>query len=178
MSFEDLLRWLGRHPGGLTLALALPPLLCLLLRGIHGRAGGSAAPWRYVYGVCIYWVSIPGIFMGTLLAYLCFFRNADLLKLNLLTHFLPVLSMGITLALIRGNVRTLDDIPGFDRLSGLLTLLALSFAAAFFLQRLHIGIVFLGDFGNLLVLASLCFAAIQWALRRLGGEKSRAPRDP
>lgn len=61
---------------------------------------------------------VPDVFSAVLSVYALFFRNADLLGVIVLVHFLPIASMAATLILTSCAVRSLDEVPGFDRLSG------------------------------------------------------------
>ncbi|HEY3320650.1 MAG TPA: hypothetical protein VGP72_09320 [Planctomycetota bacterium] len=169
MTFAELAGWLEHYPWHLLSAIITPPLLCLLLMLAHAKGQGHHAPWKYVYSVLIYWTSVPGMFSAVFTSYLLLFQNADLMKLNVLLFFLPIVSMGVTLALIYRNAGSFDPIPGFDRLSGLMVMLVVSFGIAFALHRMHFGIVFFGDLGSLLLIALVAFGLLKWGARRMAG---------
>lgn len=175
MTFEDLGRWLDRYPLWLAGFLLLPPAVCGLLRPIHKPGGGNKAPWKYAYSVVAYWVCVPGLFAAMLTAYLLFFQNANLLKVNVLVFFLPVISMAGTLLLIKTNVGSFAAIPGFGRLTGLMVMMGISFAIAFVLHRLNFGIFFFGDLGSLLIIAMVAFGLLKWSLARLSGKDETLP---
>jgi hypothetical protein len=177
MTFEDLVRWLDQYPLWLAGFLLIPPAFCGVLRALHGAKGGGVSPWKYIYSVVVYWVCVPGLFAAMLLAYLLFFQNANLMKLNLLIFFLPVISMAVTLLLIKANIVSFDEIPGFERLSGLMVMLGVSFAIAFALHRMHFGIFFFGDLGSLVVIALVAFGLLKWGLARFSGDKDRPGTD-
>ncbi|MCY3021915.1 MAG: hypothetical protein NTW87_23130 [Planctomycetota bacterium] len=177
MTFEDLARCLEHYPACLAVALLLPPVTCLLLMLAHRKGAGAVSPWKYVYAVLIYWVCVPGLFAAVLTAYLLLFQNANLMKLNILVFFLPILSMGITLALIGRNAGSFDPIPGFNRLSGLMLMLVVSFAIAFVLHRLHIWVAFFGDLGSLLLIALIAFALLKLAAQRMAGAPQETPAE-
>lgn len=178
MSFEDLTHWLERYPLWLAGFLLIPLAACGLLRVLHKSGGGDQSPWKYAYSVLVYWVCVPGLFAAMLTAYLLFFRNENLLKVNMLVYFLPVISMAAALLLIRSNVSSFAAIPGFGRLSGLMVMLGISFAIAFILHRLHFGILFFGDLGSLLVMAAVAFGLLKWGLTRLSGKDEERPPKP
>ncbi len=121
-----------------TIAL---PVLPLLLRLMHGPLHGSLAPWKYLYSVVIYLSCIPGVFTLFALLYLTTFQRENLLALDIITYLLPVLSMIVTLVVIRGNV-SFDDIPGFQRIAGLIALTVGTFIVLLVLDRLHIFLFF------------------------------------
>jgi hypothetical protein len=151
---------LGSAPLITLLIFLFPPLYAVVLRFIHGKNKGGLAPWRYFYSVLVYLTSIPGTFIAVVTAYLLFIQGANLVELDLLAYFLPVLSMVVTLILIRMRV-DFKDIPGFKRLSGLLVMLAGAFLAAFIIDRLRIFVVFYGSIVWLFVLALIIFMIIK-----------------
>lgn len=173
MTLDDFVQLLGKYPLVWTGVLCMPPLISILLTPLHGPGNGARNPWKYLYTLLIYAVCIPGIFAGVLTAYLIFFQNENILKLDVRMYVLPVVSMLVTLLLIRRNISSFDDIPGFGRLSGLMVILAISFGAAFVLQRMHFGIVFLAPLAKLGAMAAVVFALLHWGVKKFGGEKEK-----
>lgn len=100
--------------------IAVP--LTALLANVFGHGEGHRSPWRYLYSALIYLSCVPGIFAVTLNAYLFLFEQTSILDTNLYTQVLPIVSMLLTIMLIRRNI-ALEDIPGFDKLWGLLVLI-------------------------------------------------------
>ncbi len=100
--------------------LALPLSAALAL--LFARGSGHESPWKYLYTALVYLACVPGIFAITLSAYLLIFENQSALDINLYTQVLPIVSMALTLWLITRNV-SLDNVPGFDKLSGLLLII-------------------------------------------------------
>ena len=170
MTLDDLLQLLGKNPLVLVGALGVPPLAALLLGAVHGAKNGGHLPWKYLYTLLVYATCIPGMFASVLTGYLFLFRNENLLKLDLLVYVLPIVAMIASLLLIRRNVASFDEIPGFGRLSGLMLLMALSFAAAFALHRLNFGIVFLAPLAQLGVIAIAVFALLHWGMNKFSGK--------
>jgi hypothetical protein len=70
-------------------------------------------------------------------------------------------------------VNSFEEIPGFGRLSGLMLLLGLSFAAAFVLHRLTVGIFFVAPLAQLGVIAVAVFALLHWGMNKLGGKEEK-----
>lgn len=122
MSLRDFLEFLSGNPL-LVLFYFLSVLLTSWLAGMLGKDEGHISPWKYLYSALIFMVCIPGIFALTLIIYLVTFENLSILDINLITQVLPVIFMVLTLLLIRKNVN-LDLIPGFDRIPGLLVMIA------------------------------------------------------
>ena len=167
MTIDDLLRVAGEQAWLVLAYFAAPPLLTWAMGRLHGtRREGVKRPYGPIYGVLIYLVSVPGMLAAVLTGYGLFFLRADLRSVPILVYFLPIVSMVATWTLMRRQVN-LDDVPGFDRLSALLLLIALCFAIAFFMNRLFFGVLFFGSLWGLMGIAIVSFALLRWALRRL-----------
>jgi hypothetical protein len=161
MTLRDLIQAAGNHPiPVISLLMALPALAWVI--GIcHHRGEGRNAPWKFAYSVVVYPACIPGTFAVTLTAYAMFFRNESLLDANLFIYFLPILSMIATLVLISKQV-AFKDVPGFDRLSGLMVLMACSFGLALAIHKTRIFVGFFGSVEMLFALAAGIFALLKW----------------
>ncbi len=178
MTGRELVDLAARSPLLLVALALVPPLLVPLLAFIHGRGRGAESPWRYVYAVFVYAVCVPGIGAAVLTAYTLFFTGENLLDKNLLVYLLPVVSMGVSLALIAKNV-SFDQVPGFDRLSGLMVLIGVTFALVLAIRKTFIGIFFIGSITTLLVLGTAIFALLRWGtyalFRRRDEPRTRPP---
>jgi hypothetical protein len=126
MTVEYLISRLSQHPLSLAWVLLAVPLLSGVANLAHGKGAGGTAPWKYLHAACIYAACIPGMFSVVLTVYALFFRNLDLLGVNVLVYFLPIASMAATLLSTRRAVQSFDEVPGFGRLSGLMIMLGLS----------------------------------------------------
>ena len=100
-----------------------------------------------------------------LILYGLFFYQTNLLDVNFLAYFLPIVSLGFTLVII-SKIVSLDEIPGFERLSGLLTVIILAFLATFLLQRVFIHFVFFGSFMNFIAVFAALFLVFKLGLRK------------
>ena len=161
MTIRELIEMADRHPLILGMAFALPPLLAWIFSRLHGKGRGSMPPWKYFYSVLVYAVCAPGLFSGVLTAYTLFFSRENLLDASLLAYFTPVVSMIVTLVFIRKNV-SFDDIPGFDRLSGLMVMIGCSFAFALAIYKTRIWIWFGASIERLFLIALGMFALLRW----------------
>jgi hypothetical protein len=65
------------------------------------------------------------------------FERRSILEMNIFTQIVPVISMIVTLFLIRRNV-SLDIVPGFGKLSGLLMMTTAVIALLWILDRTRI----------------------------------------
>ena len=121
MNLGEFITWLGSEPQYIVGYFLLIPALAALMWFI-AKDQGHLSPWRYVYSALIYLICIPGITAIAFNIYLFAFQRQDILSTDLFTQILPVLSMFVTLWLIRKNVE-FDLIPGFDKISQLITII-------------------------------------------------------
>jgi hypothetical protein len=163
MSVLELFSWIESHPMALVVYTAGLPVLALLFRLVHGPFKAALAPWKYGYTFVVYLSCIPGIFVLFAAVYQFTFSGVDLLALDLLVYALPVLSMIVTLLLVRRTIR-FDDIPGFRRIAGLVAVTAATFVILLVLDRLRIFLFFRAPFAAFLALGAAIFIAL-----RLGG---------
>lgn len=177
MTVRDLIELAGRQPLALAAFFVVPPVAAWICGVWHGRGNGGKAPWKYVYSVLVYLACVPGVFAAVVTAYSLFFRNESMLDVNLLVYFLPLVSMIVTLVLIRRNV-TFDEVPGFDRLAGLMMMIGCSFAVALAIQKTNLFVVFGGSIGLLLALALGVFALIKWGTYLLFRRKDESKQPP
>lgn len=117
--------------------------------GFLSSKEGHLDPWKYIFSVLVYLVCIPGIFSVLLCIYSMFFEQQNLLEVNILVYFLPILSMVATLLIIRQKV-DLISIPGFDKISGLVLVIAATFILVMLLQKTRIWIVVIASVWHLL----------------------------
>jgi hypothetical protein len=166
MTLGDFFNICAENPAVLIFyALALP--LTALLALMFGRGEGHLSPWKYLYSVLIYLACIPGIFAITLSLYLFLFEQHSILDTNVYTQILPVLSMIATVLLIRKNV-SLDKVPGFGKLSGLLMVLFAVIVLLWILDRMRIfAITFIPFIWIIVMLLAIILVAIL-GVRRIG----------
>ena len=173
MTVQDLIDAAGQQPWILLAIFTLLPLLSWGLGRGHGPLRGGLSPWKYVYSVLIYVVCLLGVPSVLLFGYQLLFQRANLLQVNLLVYFLPIVSMIVSLTFVSRNVE-MDEIPGFDRLWALLVVIALTFGIAYVLDRFFFGVFFHAGLGTLLMIAGVVLVLLQIASHKAFGTK----RDP
>lgn len=148
------------------------PILAALFGFLSGK-DGYQDPWKYIFSVLVYLVCIPGIFSVLLCIYSMFFERQNLLEVNILVYFLPILSMVSTLVIIRQRV-DLISIPGFDKISGLVLVIAAAFILIMLLQKTRIWVVFVASIWHLVAVIAILIFVIKIGFDRLGKKKVAA----
>ena len=161
MTTRELIQWCDHYHWALAGAFVFAPLAAWLCGRLHAPGNGGNSPWKFCYSVLVYLTCVPGMFAGVLTAYSLFFTGENLLDVSFLVYILPIISMVVTLVLIRKNV-SFEAIPGFERLSGLMVMIGCSFAIALAIQKTRLWIVFGGSIDRLILLALGVFALLKW----------------
>lgn len=102
-----------------------------------GNNRGHLSPWKYFYTVLIYLSCLPGILAFAFAVYLVVVERQSILQLNLYLTLIPVMSMFLTLIIIRRNV-DLDLVPGFDKITGFILMIFALIAFLWFLSRIRL----------------------------------------
>ena len=163
MTLEQFFEKLVENPFYILAYFTLIPITALIA-GFLGKNEGHTAPWNYVYSTLVYLVCVPGIFAFTLIIYQLLFERSGIMQLSIYNQILPIISMIITLFLIRGNV-SLDRVPGFGKLSGLMTMIIVLFAIMWILEKTRIVIFSYMPIGYflLLLVALLLIFRYSWS---------------
>ncbi|MFZ1676523.1 MAG: hypothetical protein WAT91_04570 [Saprospiraceae bacterium] len=165
MTLGEFFQWTALHPALLLVYFIGVPLIALLA-GLFSAGEGHLSPWKYLYSTLIYLVSLPGIFAVTLSIYFFLFERRSILDTNLFTQVLPVLSMAVTVMIIRKQVN-LDLIPGFDKISGLILITAALMCLMWIIDKTRIySITFMPFYAVILILLA-GFFVIRMGLRKL-----------
>ena len=170
LSIRDLITYSGHQPLVYLAVFLGLPLGVLILGILHKGESSTQCPWKYIYGFLVYLSCLPGIISSVLVAYTLFFTKENLLDVNFYVYLLPLVSMVLTLSLIRRRLN-FNDIPGFGRLSALMALLAVSFALALAVDKTRIFVGFFGSIDRLLLLMAGLFAFIKISFWMLFGRK-------
>ncbi len=136
MTLKEALDSLTANPIYVLIYLGIIPVMAFVA-GIISREKGQEAPWTYLYSTLIYFICVPGIFSITVSIYQFLFERRSIWDADVFVQVLPIISMVVTLLIIRRNVN-LDYIPGFDKLSGLVMVIAATLTIMWFVDRLRI----------------------------------------
>ena len=165
MSLNDIFDSLERNPLPILLYFVALPLIAWIMGGV-GAGSRDGKLERYLYAVLVYAVCIPGIFAVTLNVYLFLFERQSIWEANLLLQFLPILSMILTLILIKSRI-SFDLIPGFGKIAGFLTLIAALMGIMWFFDRLRLIAFMYVPFSALLIGFILTLMLIRFAWSKL-----------
>jgi hypothetical protein len=166
MTIQDLIDQLGQYGLVIALFFAIPPLLVWALGFVAYDRDGSIVFFDYAYSVLTYLVCIPGVISAVLIGYSLFFVQQNLLEVNFLIYFVPVISMALSFFLIGRRV-SFDRLPGFGRLSGLMMLIGLSFLVVLVLFKLRLIIGFFASMESLVLIGIAVFVMFRYASAKL-----------
>jgi hypothetical protein len=165
MTLSQLFQSISENPWPITIYfLALPLIAWLVGNAAHGST--DVKFWSYIYAILVYAVCIPGVFAATVNIYLFLFERQSVWQANIILQFLPVISMGITLMLIKSKI-PFSLIPGFGKISGFLTLIAALIGVMWFFDRIHLVAFTYVPFSVILIGFVLTLIAIRFAWSKL-----------
>ena len=142
-----------------------------LIAGWMGKGEGHLSPWKYFYATLIYLVCVPGIFSITLNIYLFLFEQHSIMETVIVTQLLPIISMIVTLLIIRKNV-DLDMIPGFDKLSGLVMMIGGVLSLMWIADKTRILVFSFLPFQMVLLIFGGLLLAIRLGWRKLNSQNT------
>ena len=170
MTLRELFAAVDEARVPVLIALGSVVVLTALIGVLHGRGNGGRTPWRHLYAVLVYAACAPGIFAAVAVLYALLFSGDNLLDLNAATYVAPIAAMVLTLGIMRRNVG-FDEVPGFDRITGLMTMLGAVFAIALILRSLRVWLFFSASIVWFLVLVVALFVLVKWGGRLLFGRR-------
>lgn len=165
MTLSQLFNSISENPWPLAIYFILLPIFAWII-GLAADGSGNVKFWSYVYAVLVYAVCIPGIFAVTLNIYLFLFERQSVWQANIIMQFLPIISMGLTLMLIKAKI-PFSLIPGFGKISGFLTLIFALIGVMWFVDRIHLVAWTYVPFSAILIGFVLTLLAIRFAWSKL-----------
>jgi len=171
MTLQELFDFLTGHPAYIIFYFAIIPFAAFLA-GVLSRGEGHLRPWNILYAILIYAVCIPGIFAVTLNVYLFLFEKRSIMEMDIFTQILPVISMIITLVIIRRYV-DFDDVPGFDTLTNLITIIAAVLGIMWFIDRTRIWLLSYVRFEIVVLVFIALLLVIRFSWSRMFGTARR-----
>ena len=171
MSVNELLERLDDYTGWAVCFFAALPLLALLVSFLYKRVMRRAFI-ESVFSAIIYLSTVPGVFACILIFYLLFFTRTNLLNVDIVFSFLPIISMGLVFGIIGKNAN-FDNLPGFGRLTGLMLLIAIVSGVTLAIYKLRIFVGFFASIEALVGIAVAVFVLFKVGLARLNGKSKR-----
>jgi len=168
MSVQQFFDYLSQHSLVIVLYFVVIFILALGLSLKHKNSPSTLT--AKILSTLIFLVSVPGIMATILVFYSLFFIRQNLLEVNIILYFLPIISMTVTLFFISKNV-SLNTLPGFDRLSGLMTVLVLTGMALLMLYKLRFVVGFFASIQSLLIFGVIFYFVFKSAMNKLTGKK-------
>ena len=168
MTLRQLLEWFSQYPWVLAGLFLIPPVLVLIAGLIHDRGRGGQVPWRYLYAVLIYAACVPGMGAAVVTTYAMVFGHESLMDMNLMVSIVPIVSMLLTLLLAKRNV-DFDLVPGFDRLFGLMVVLAITFVLVLGIAKTRIWLFFGASLFTLMLLVAGLIILLHWGGKLITG---------
>lgn len=173
MTLREVIVFAAPHSGLLSAGLGAVPAAALALGLSHRKGEGGTDPWRILYALLVYAACVPGMFSATLVGYSLLITRENLLDVSITIYFLPIVLMALTLVIMSRNV-DFEEVPGFDKIWGLLGLLAVTFTGVLFVQQTRVVLLFHGSFAALGLFGLALFLTLRASARALLGPGSRA----
>lgn len=165
MTLNELFIYLERNLLPILLFFLALPLVAWGV-GVVAEGSRKVEEWSYVYAALVYAACIPGIFALMLNVYLFLFERQSVWSANILIQVVPIVSMVITLQLIRRKI-PFEFIPGFGKITGFMTLIAGAMALMWFVDRVRIMAFTYIPFSVLLIGLVLTLVLIRFSWRKL-----------
>ncbi len=164
MTLGEFISHMGSNPFYPLFFFFIVPVAALL-GNIMAKNEGHLNPWCIYYSTLIYLSVIPGIFAILLNLYHMFFEKRSIYDMNMMVDVLPILSMLLTLFLIKKNV-DFKDIPGFGKLTGFVGTIAGIMLVFFVLNKMHLIVFSSLPIQWLALLLVVAFFAIRFVTKK------------
>lgn len=164
MTLKDLFDYISLHPEYILIYLIGLPFIAVFI-GLLSHKSADKSPYKELFMVVVYAVTIPGVFALLLNIYFFLFENKSIMDYNIYLQILPVISMIICLKIIRNYV-SFDAIPGFDKLSGFMTIIAALMVFMWVLDRFRFLAIVRMPFYYLVILMIILLLAINYGIKK------------
>jgi len=165
MTLGEFISFMGANPFYPIFFFFIMPIAALLAKYM-AKGEGHLSPWCIFYSVLIYLAVIPGIFSILLNLYHILFEKRSIYDMNVLVQVLPILSMLLTLYLVKKNV-DFKDIPGFGKMTSFLGTLAGLMFLFFILEKMHLIVFSYLSVQWLIGLLVVAFIAIRYGTKKI-----------
>jgi len=166
MTINELIAEFQKYDIHYAIYLGLLPAIALIYSFLHKDESGSDKPHKYVYSGLVHLAAFPGVCGIILTCYSLFILQDSLLDVSFVIYFLPVITMILTIYFV-SRIVTLGDLPGIERLSGLLMILGVTFVLTLIVLKTRIFIFFGGSIKAFGFILLVLFALIKWGSYKL-----------
>jgi hypothetical protein len=167
MTLGELFRFLGENPTYITAYFLMIPILALIANWIS-IGEGHQSPWKYLYAVLVFAACVPGVFSVGLSVYHFLFERGSIMNTNVLTQILPVLSMAITISIIKRNV-PLSYVPGSERISSLMLMIGATLVLMYIIDRTRLFVFVNVPVGAFLLILVGLLVVMRYASKKVMG---------
>ena len=165
MTFGDFLTHVNTNPFYIVFYFLIIPIAALLIN-IVAKGEGHTNPWCGIYSGLIYMVVVPGIFSILLNVYHMLFEKQSIYDANIISQILPIVSMFLTLYIIKRNV-DFKRIPGFGRMTSFLGTVTAVMLILFILNKTHLIAFTYVKFHYIILMLIALFVFIRFGAKRL-----------
>jgi len=165
MTFGDFLQYINDNPYFIVFYFLAIPFTAFLIN-IMGKGEGEKSPWCGIYASLIYMVTIPGIFSILLNLYHMLFEKQSIYDANIIAQVLPIISMVVTIFLIKQNVE-FKLIPGFGKLTSFLGTVTAVMLILFLINKTHLIAFTYVKFHYIIIMLVVLFVALRYGTRLL-----------
>lgn len=136
MTLQEFFNFLSNRPLLILVYFTIIPAMAYLMSFTKSYKR-TISPLKETYSILIFLVAVPGLMAFILNIYLFLFERQSIWGMNLFTQALPIISFIFTVIILKRQL-DLDEIPGFDKLSGLLVMIFVVFSIMWVLDRTRI----------------------------------------
>ena len=164
MSIQEFFNYLGQFSKFISIYFILVSVLAWLLSYLYKKSPQKTL--AISLSTLVYAVCIPGIFALILISYSLFFTRQNLLEVNAIVYFFPIISMLASLFIISRHL-SLKTLPGYKRMSGLMVLISIVFILLILLYKMRFLIGFFGSLPSLAIIGVILFFILKWAIKQI-----------
>lgn len=165
MTFGDFLNHINTNPYYIVFYFLAIPIAALLINFVS-KGEGHESPWCAIYSGLIYMVTIPGIFSILLNVYHMLFEKQSIYDANIISQVLPILSMMLTLFIIKKNAE-FSEIPGFGKMTSFLGTVTAVMLILFLLNKTRLIAFTYVKFQYIILMLIGLFIIIRFGTKRL-----------
>jgi hypothetical protein len=135
MTLQNLLEWATQDKIAVIFIFFIIPLLTMAMNRLF-EGQGDESPYNYGYSILVYASATAGLLSGAVWLYSMLFEDKSLWELDPFVYYLPMISMIITLVLVKQNA-DLKKLPWFGELYELLAMIFITFWVILLIMKME-----------------------------------------